>query len=183
MALGLVVACGLASAGAVEVGDAEVDLSVEGGRLSMAFAQAVPLGDLIEAIGAEAGFGVSLTGDLGLVQPRSMDQRPLDEAIRTLTGDHSLLMIYDHGDQHAGPEQIVRIVIRAARPPGEREQARARARARQSAPAAQQASPLADDVAERIRELHEQGTSPGEIAESVDTPVERVRRYLQTLEQ
>lgn len=182
LVLGVVIAGSVLPARAVEIGGSEVDLAVDGQQVSLASQEPVPLRDLIEAIGAEAGIEVSLSGDLGLVQPAPMQRRPLDEAIRELAGDHSLLMIYERGATDVGRERLAKVIIYAARPPEERAQARAQTQARRFAPAAA-VRPLSDDTASRIRQLAEDGHSPGEISQQVNMPVDQVQRHLQTLRQ
>jgi hypothetical protein len=183
LALCGVIAASALPAGAVEIGGSEVDLAVDGQQVSLSSQEPIPLRELIEAIGAEAGIEVSLAGDLGMVQPAPMQSRPLDEAIRELAGDHSLLMIYDRGADNVGRERLAKVIIYAARSPEERAEARAQARTRRSSSAAVSARPLSDDTASRIRQLAEDGHSPGEISQQVNMPVDQVQRHLRTLGQ
>jgi hypothetical protein len=181
--LGYVIAGSAFPAAAVKIGGSEVDLTLDGQQISIASETPVPLRGLIEAIGAEAGIEVSLSGDLGMVQPAGIERRPLDQAIRQLAGEHSLLMIYGRGGPDAGREHLAKVVIYAATPPDERAQARAQARARQRSQASTAARPLSDDTAGRIRSLAEDGLSPGEISQQINMPVDQVQRHLQTLRQ
>jgi hypothetical protein len=183
--IGLLLACligaGVGPAGAIEIGGSEVDLSLEGQRISIASEAPVPLRGLIEAIGSEAGIEVALSGDLGLVQPISIERSPLDQAIRQLVGDHSLLMIYAPSASGARPGHLTKVVIDAAKPPDERARARAEAQARQRTSTSTSARPLSDDTAGRIRRLAEDGHSPGEISQQINMPVDQVQRHLQAL--
>jgi hypothetical protein len=183
-AIRLLLACLIAAsagpAGAIEIGGSEVDLSLEGQTISIASEAPVPLRGLIEAIGREAGIEVALSGDLGLVPPTSIQGSPLDQAIRQLAGDHSLLMIYAPGAS-ARPGHLAKIVIDAAKPPDERARARAEAQARQRTSTSTSARPLSDDTAGRIRRLAEDGHSPGEISQQINMPIDQVQRHLQAL--
>lgn len=186
-AIGIVLGCLIAgsafAAAAIEIGGSEVDLTLDGQQISIASEAPVPLRGLMQAIGAEAGIEVSLSGDLGMVRPAGIERRPLDQAIRQLAGEHSLLMIYDRRGPDAGRERLAKVVIYAANPPDERAQARAEARARQRSAASPAARPLSDDTAGRIRKLAEDGLSPGEISQQINMPVDQVQRHLQALRQ
>lgn len=172
------VCCAAHASGAVEVGDTEVELSLRDGLITMHLEEPVPLRDLLEAIGEEGGIAMLVRGDLGLAQPRAIEERPLAEAIRDLAGEHSLLMMYRDGEAIGGP--LSKVVVYAAAPSGERAEARARAIREAPQPPAGPA-PLPSDTAATIRELDEAGFSPEEISEELEVPVEQVRRHLQSV--
>lgn len=108
----------------------DIDIRVDGDRLSVELGQ-VPLADVLRAAGAAGGFEVKLEGELGEVQPQRFQDLPIGRAIKRLTGDHGLIMLYAND----GTLETVRVhaatMIGAS--PEAREAARKRAAERRQA--------------------------------------------------
>ncbi|HET6469156.1 MAG TPA: HEAT repeat domain-containing protein [Geminicoccaceae bacterium] len=95
----IVLALGMAFAGHARAAPAGPDLGpptlrVEAGRLS-GQVEAVPLAQVLRAIGSEAGIEVRIVGELGLALPQRLDDLPVEDGIRRLVGSsNGLVMLF-----------------------------------------------------------------------------------------
>jgi hypothetical protein len=64
-----------------------------------------PLADVLNAIGQQAGVKIVLRSDFNTPITATLDNVPLDEAIRRLSRWHSVVLIYDSSDR--GPDDAV----------------------------------------------------------------------------
>lgn len=71
-------------------------------------AQGVPLGDLLAAIGERAGFAVSLRGDSHTPVSVSLAEVSLEEALRKVLGEGSIVFFYD-GTQEGSARRLVNV--------------------------------------------------------------------------
>lgn len=94
-----------------------LELAVDSGSLTLR-AEAVPLGEVLAAIGARAGFEVSVRGAVERPVTVVLTEVPIEAGLRQLLGSGSLLFAYDPPD--GGPERRlveVRALVAEAAPP------------------------------------------------------------------
>ena len=111
---------------AKEARPAEIELALERGMLTLTVTN-VPLADVLQAMGEQAGFKVIVHRDLDTSVTASFTRFPLDRAIFRLVGDTSMVMIYTafQGDVGPGPLAEVHLystpstrVVAAGQPTG-----------------------------------------------------------------
>jgi HEAT repeat protein len=78
-------------------GSDNMRIQVQGGFLTVA-SQNVPLSTLLRAIGEEAGFEVTIEGDLDSAVDRSFSDVPLVQGLRRLLDRNSFLMFFDESE-------------------------------------------------------------------------------------
>jgi hypothetical protein len=86
-------------AATAELSRPTLEAAVAADRLTLRV-EGAPLAEVLRAIGAAGGFDVVLRGELAEPVNQSFTSEPLEDAIRTLVGRHSLIVI--HGDPTSG---------------------------------------------------------------------------------
>ncbi len=103
----------LAAAAQQEANPVEIDVTVEDGVLAVHVRDA-PLEDVLRAIAERTGLRMRLAGDLGRPTTAWFTLR-LEEGLRQLVGDNSLIMIYEPARGQAG--QLMLTAIRVSGSP------------------------------------------------------------------
>lgn len=98
-------------------------IDIEEGRLTLK-ASGTPLDVLLKAIAEKAGFTMTLRGDLSTPISLSFSGLRVEQAIRRLTGDLGLVMIFDRDRDSDAPKRLIEVRVyanikRANRPPSE----------------------------------------------------------------
>ena len=97
-----------------EVSRRTIEAAVAGDRLTLR-AQGAPLAEVLRAIGAAGGFDVVLRGELAEPVNQSFTSEPLEDAIRTLVGRHSLIVIRGDPTSGEGATALAEIRVTANR--------------------------------------------------------------------
>ena len=89
------------------------EVAVRDGLLSVKLRDA-PMGNVLLAVGAQAGFEVIIRGDLSAPVTWSFSDVPLDKGIRRLLDDSPLVMIYAPSQGQVGARPLIKVIALGA---------------------------------------------------------------------